>query len=122
VVGDLIWDSQLLLACVFLFAGVSRILALGGRTRTPASWTGTGLDGLPFQANAVVAILEIGAAVALVIPINSWPPYLLAQLAAAALSLLMVGVIIYRVRRNEFAAPSMALFLLAFSVVVGRWP
>lgn len=122
MIGDLIWDSQLLLSAVFLIAGVSRILALRGRANLSATRIGIGLNGLGPQATAAVAIFEIAAAVALVLPMNSWPPYRLAQLAAAALSLLMVAAIIYKVRRHEFAAPSVALFLLAFSVVVGRLP
>ena len=121
-VSDLIWDSQLLLSGVFLFAGFSRILALGRRESVPATLAGIGLNGLPPRATLAVAIFEIAGAVALVLPMNSWPPYLLAQLAAAALALLTVVAIIHQARRQEFAAPSVALFLLALSVVVGRWP
>lgn len=122
MIGDLIWDSQLLLAGVFLIAGVSRILALGRRESMPATLTGIRLDGLPPKARVTFAILEIAGAVALVVPMNSWPPYLLAQLAAAALGLLTVAAIIHQARRREFTAPSFALFLLALSVVVGRLP
>jgi hypothetical protein len=51
-----------------------------------------------------------------------WPPYILLRLATAGLALLMVAAGIYHMRRQESAAPSVALFLLALFVIVGRWP
>jgi uncharacterized membrane protein YphA (DoxX/SURF4 family) len=120
--SDLIWDSQLLLAGVFLLVGLSGILAVSRRTNMPATRHGVEPSGLSAQATVAVAILEMAGAVALVLPVNSRPPYLLAQLAAAALALLTVVAIIRQLRRHQSAAPGMALFLLALSVVVGRLP
>ena len=120
-VSDLVWDLQLLLSAVFLIAGVSRILALGRQVDVPAIRPGMRLSGLSPQATLAVAILEIAGAVAVVLPMNSWPPYLLPLLAAAGLALLTVAAMIHQTRRHEPAAPTVALFLLALSVVFGRW-
>jgi hypothetical protein len=51
-----------------------------------------------------------------------WPPYVFLRLAAGGLALLMVAAGIYHIRRQESAAPSVSLFLLALFVIVGRWP
>jgi hypothetical protein len=70
----------------------------------------------------MVGIAELLGAVGVVVPVDLWPPYVLLRLAAAGLALLMVIAGIYHIRRQESAAPSVALFLLALFVIVGRWP
>jgi hypothetical protein len=54
--------------------------------------------------------------------VDLWPPHVFLRLAAGALALLMVAAGIYHIRRQESAAPSVSLFLLALFVIVGRWP
>lgn len=69
-----------------------------------------------------VGLLEIAGAVAVLIPTDLWPPWVLLRLACAALGLLMVAAGIYHLRRQEPAAPTVALFLLSLFIIVGRWP
>jgi hypothetical protein len=54
--------------------------------------------------------------------VDIWPPDVLLRLSAAGLALLMVAAGIYHIRRQESAAPSVAVFLPALFVIVGRWP
>jgi hypothetical protein len=74
-----------------------------------------------FQA-ALVGLLEVAGAVAVLVPEDVRPPWVLLRLACAGLALLMVAAGIYHIRRQESAAPSVSLFLLALFVIVGRWP
>ena len=69
-----------------------------------------------------VGLLEIAGAAGVLVPVDVWPPDVFLRLAAAGLGLLMVAAAIYHVRRQESAAPSITLFLLALFVIVGRWP
>jgi hypothetical protein len=66
--------------------------------------------------------VEIAGAVGLLVPVDVMPPHVLLRAAAGGLALLMVGAGIYHARRQESAAPSISLFLLALFVIVGRWP
>lgn len=81
-----------------------------------------GFDGLPYELALVIGVAEIVGALALVVPVDLWPPDILPRLAAATLGLLTVAGGIYHQRRRESAAPNVALFLLALFVIVARWP
>jgi len=121
------WTAQVLLACVFMFTGATKLFAYEKLVKT--------LEGRPrgkeifltrAQA-AVIGLFEIAGALALVIPSPLLPEtlatdYLLVRLAAAGLALLMVAAGIYHLVRKEPAAPAVVLFLLAALVLVGRWP
>jgi hypothetical protein len=112
---------EYLAAGVFLWIGVRNIYsytrrpkALGaGQTRLPM--------GLPYGAIVAVGLFEVVAALALVAPIGFWPQATLVRLAAVGLAGLMVASSIHHVRRQESAAPTVALFLLTLFVLVGRW-
>ena len=60
------------------------------------------------------------AALALVTPVGPWPAAARVLLAATGLALLMVVESTYPARRLEPAAPTVALFLMALFVIVGR--
>jgi hypothetical protein len=77
--------------------------------------------GLPYGAIIVVGLFEIALASALLAPFGPWPQATLVRLAAAGLALLSVAAGIYHVRRQESAAPAVALFLLTMFVFIGRW-
>jgi DoxX-like protein len=112
--------AQMLIAAIFLFAGLSKIFALRRRTQTQAapSWSGKGLSR---RTVCAIAWMEIAGALGLVVPLDLWQPNMLPSLAAGELALLTLAVSIYHVRHKEPAAPMFALFFLSLLVIVGRW-
>ncbi|MGA2632680.1 MAG: DoxX family protein [Terracidiphilus sp.] len=120
--NGLLWIAQILLAGAFLFTGASKILAYDKLVKVVEAKSKGGKIGMSRQQAALVGIAELVGAVGVVVPVDIWPPDVLLRLAAAGLALLMVAAGIYHIRRQESAAPSVALFLLALFVIVGRWP
>ena len=118
----LLWIAQILLAGTFLFAGISKILAYEELVKAVEAKSKGSLTGMSRLQAAIVGILELIGAAGVLMPVDLWPPYILLRLAAAGLALLMVISGIYHIRRQETAAPSVVLFLLAVFVIVGRWP
>jgi uncharacterized membrane protein YphA (DoxX/SURF4 family) len=118
----LLWIVQFLLAGVFVFAGISKVLAYDELKKAVEARSKGGKIGMSRGLAAQVGMLEIVGAVGLIVPYDLWPPHILVRLAASALAALMVVAGIYHVRRKESAVPSVVLFLLAIFVIVGRWP
>jgi uncharacterized membrane protein YphA (DoxX/SURF4 family) len=124
--NGLLWIVQIILAVTFLVTGLGKLVAydrLMGlvqlRLKAPA--------GISPRLAAILGIFEIAGAIGVVFPLSLTPAalaegYLLIRLAAAVLIFIMVGAGIYHIRRNESAAPSVALFLMAVLVIYGRWP
>jgi uncharacterized membrane protein YphA (DoxX/SURF4 family) len=119
--NSVLWIAQILLAGVFLYAGLSKIFAYGRQTKTLSRPIG-GCAGLPHELVAAIALAEIAGALAVVVPVDLWPPDILLRLAVTGLALLTVAAVVYHVRRKEPTAPLVALFLLALFIIVGRWP
>jgi uncharacterized membrane protein YphA (DoxX/SURF4 family) len=120
--NTLLWVAQIILAGVFLFTGFSKIFAYGQVVKVVEARSKAGRIRLSRGQAVVVGLLEIAGAVGVLVPMDVWPPYVFLRLAATGLGLLMVAAAIYHVRRQESAAPSITLFLLALFVIVGRWP
>jgi uncharacterized membrane protein YphA (DoxX/SURF4 family) len=120
--NTLLWIVQIILAGVFLFTGFSKIFAYGQVVKVVEARSKAGRIGMSRRQAVLVGLVEIAGAVGLLMPIDPWPPFVLLRLAAGGLALLMVAAGIYHIRRKESAAPSVALFLLALFVIVGRWP
>jgi len=118
----LLWIAQVLLAAVFVFAGVSKILVYGRKGKVVQAPLVSGWVGMPNEFAAIIALVEIVGALAVVVPVDLWPPNILLRLAATGLAVLTVVVGIYHARRQEHVAPSVVVFLLALFVIVGRWP
>jgi hypothetical protein len=116
------WIAQLLLAGVFLFDGFSRVFSFRRKARPLAAGTGFDSPGESIQLTAAIAMTEIAGALAVLTPVDLWPPDVLPRIAAAGLALLAVGASIRHARRHESAAPNVAVFLLALFVIVARWP
>jgi uncharacterized membrane protein YphA (DoxX/SURF4 family) len=122
----LLWIAQIILAVTFLVTGFGKLVAynrlMGAvevRLKAPA--------GISQPLAALIGIFEIAGAIGVVFPPSLTPfelaqGHLLIRIAAALLALIMVGAGIYHLRRNESAAPSVALFLLAVLVVYERSP
>ena len=115
------WIAQILMAGLFLFAGISRIVRFGRKAHAVQTAPGWSTTELPRGLSLVIAVLEIAGALALVVPFNAWQPDVLPVLAAAGLALLTLSICIYRVSRKEPAAPVTALFLLTLFVLIGHW-
>ncbi len=120
--NGLLWIAQIILACVFLFTGTSKLLAYEKLVKAVEARSKGGRIGMSRVQAAIIGLVEIIGAVGVVVPVDLWPPYVLLRLAAGGLALLMVAAGIYHLRRQESAAPAVTLFLLALFVIVGRWP
>lgn len=119
--NTLMWTAQIILACTFFYAGMSKILAFGHVKWFPGRHFNFGLPGISTGQGASVGLLEVAGALGLLVPSYIVPNYLTVVLASAGLALLMVGAAFYRIKRNEPAAPAIALCLLAVFIIVGRW-
>jgi uncharacterized membrane protein YphA (DoxX/SURF4 family) len=120
--NTLLWIVQIILAGVFLFTGFSKIFAYGQVVKVMEARSKSGSFGLSRASAALVGVFEIIGAGGVLVPVDLWPPDVFLRLAAAGLALLMVAAGVYHIRRQESAAPSVVLFLLALFVIVGRWP
>jgi uncharacterized membrane protein YphA (DoxX/SURF4 family) len=120
--NTLLWITQIILAGVFLFTGFSKIFAFDQVVKVMEARSKAGKLGMSRGQAALVGLVEIAGAVGVLVPVDVWPPFILLRLATAGLALLMVAAAIYHIRRQESAAPSITLFLLALCVIVGRWP
>ncbi|MGA2806617.1 MAG: DoxX family protein [Terracidiphilus sp.] len=120
--NGLLWIAQLILAGVFLLVGVTKIVSYEKLVKELEARSKSGPIGMTRGQAAVVGLLEIVGALGVVVPLDLGGPYFLVLLAAGGLALLMVAAGIYHLLREESAAPSVALFLLALFIIVGRWP
>jgi uncharacterized membrane protein YphA (DoxX/SURF4 family) len=120
--NGLLWIAQILLAAIFLFTGVSKLLAYE-RVMDAVEARSKGLPtGVSRGLAAFIGLAEIAGALGVVSPPSLLPGHLLIRLAAAGLALIMVLAGIYHLRRQDSAAPAVSLFLLALFIIVGRWP
>jgi hypothetical protein len=120
IMTNLDWFMEFLVAGVFVLLGIRKVMTFRRKPRALGARHSRLPFGLPHGSIAVVGLLEILAALALVAPAGPFPPATLALIAAAALALLTTAAGIYHVHRRESAVPSVALFLLALFVIVGR--
>jgi uncharacterized membrane protein YphA (DoxX/SURF4 family) len=115
-----LWIVQFIMAGVFVFTGVSKVVAYPQLVSLVEAHNKRGRIGMSRGLAAQVGLLEMIGAVGLVVPYDFWPPHILVRLAAGGLALLMVIAVIYHFRRQEHATPSVVLFLMALFVIVGR--
>jgi Na+/H+ antiporter NhaD/arsenite permease-like protein len=111
---------EFLVAGIFLWLGLTKILSNKRRPRALGARHRSLPLGLSHQWMVALGLFEIVAALFLVMPFGSMPPAIPAILAATALALLTTISGIDRARRHQSPAPSVALFLLALFVIVGR--
>jgi hypothetical protein len=115
---------EFLLSAVFLCAGLAKIFSYNrNENRSIASndpGETTGLMGLPYRWAALIGFFETMAALILLAPSATLPTFAPALIAATALALLMVAASVYRLRRRQSTAPTMALFLIALFVIAAH--
>jgi len=124
--NGLVWVAQVLLACLFFYAGLVKLFAFKELVQTLESRTPVPIKMTRSQGK-LVGLLEIVGALGVIMPPVLTPgilgvDHLLIRLAAGGLALLMVIAALYHLRRNESAAPAIAGGLLAAFVIIGRWP
>ena len=124
--NGLVWIAQILLALVFLYAGLVKLFAFPQLVDTLESRTSVPIKMTQAQGR-VIGLLEIAGAIGVVMPPAITPEflaadYLLIRFAAGGLALLMTFAALYHLHRNESAAPAIAGCLLSAFVIVGRWP
>jgi hypothetical protein len=113
--NNALWTIAGLLAVVFLASGAMKLIQ--PKEKLAASRMGFVED---FSAGTVKAIglLEVLAAVGLILPAALDIAPVLVPLAAVGLVLLMVGAIITHLRRHEAQAIVVPLALLALAILV----
>jgi hypothetical protein len=119
--NTLLWIAQLILAAIFLFVAGGKLFAYQRVVTVVEKRKGHAVTMTHGQA-VVVAMAEIAGAVGVLMPIDIAPSHAVVLVSAAWLALIMVCAGIYHALRREYAAPNVALFLLALFVIVGRWP
>jgi hypothetical protein len=120
--NTLLWIAQVLLAAIFLFTAATKLFAYEKLVDTVEARMKGGAAGISRGLAAFIGVAELAGALGVVSPPSLLPGHLLVRLAAAGLALIMVLAGVYHLRREEPAAPTVALFLLALFVIVGRWP
>jgi len=115
-----LWIAQMCLAGIFLYAGVMNLLAFQRHELRPTSGPSFQCIGVPALVACAIGFGEILGAAGLLVPLGTQEPYLVAQVSAGALGLLLLAACLYHALRKEQTAPIVALFFLALFVVVGR--
>jgi di/tricarboxylate transporter len=111
---------EILLAGIFLLIGAWQIVSYGRRPKSLGAGHRALPLGLPYGLVIVVGLVEIVAALGLVVPFGPIPPERLALVAAIGLALLTLTAAIYRTRRQQSAVPSTMLFLMALFIILGH--
>jgi uncharacterized membrane protein YphA (DoxX/SURF4 family) len=101
-----LWSVSILLAAMFLFAGLPKLLNL---SQTKTMFVAYGYPG---WFAILIGVSEVLGAVGLLVP-------RLAALAASGLSIIMVGAFLTHVLHHEYQHSLIPLVLLAVLVAVG---
>lgn len=111
---------EILLAGIFLLIGIWQIVSYGRRPKSLGARHRSLPLGLPNGFVIAVGLIEIVAALGLVISFGPIPPGRLALVAATGLAVITLTEAIYRARREQSAVPSFMLFLMALFVILGH--
>jgi uncharacterized membrane protein YphA (DoxX/SURF4 family) len=114
-----LWTLQVLLALVFLIAGVTKIMTPAADLVAMMSWVAS----VPAAAVPVIGVLEVAGAVGLILPWLTGIQPGLVRLAASGLVLTMIGAVITHIAIGEpitQAMPALVLGILAGVVAYGR--
>lgn len=122
---------EYLTAAIFLCVGLNEVLRYwrGPRARgaeqTRLPQTRLPQTRLPFElphkAMLTIGLLQIVAALALVVPFGPWAQATRVGVAAITLALLTLIAGIDHLRRHISVAPAAVLLLLTIFILVGRW-
>lgn len=114
-----LWVLQGLLALAFLGAGIIKVTRSKEQLVTQMGW----VEDFPPTVIKAIGSVEILGAIGLVLPALTGVLPWLTPLAAAGLTLTMLGAIFTHLRRNEAMrmAPSLVLLILALVTAFGRF-
>jgi uncharacterized membrane protein YphA (DoxX/SURF4 family) len=114
-----LWIVAILLAVAFAAAGVTKLSQPKEQLAPRMSWVND------YSANTVkfVGLMELLAAIGLILPWATGIATILTPLAACGLAIIMVLAIAYHVRKKEFSVLPVNVVLLALSlfVAIGRF-
>ena len=115
-----LWVVQILLALAFLMAGAMKSTQPINKLAVRMKWVNAMK---PSQLVRLIGILEVLAAIGLILPAVTGILPWLTPVAAIGLVLTMIGAMIVHIRLGEGShiAPNIVLLLLAVFVVVGRF-
>jgi len=115
--NTVLWILQILLALMFLLVGAAKLFV---SVEVAAKRQGWVLD-FPPNIIKVIGLLEVLAALGLILPgVTNILPWL-TPLAAVGLILTMIGAMTVHLRRKETIVPNIVLLVLAAAVAYGRF-
>ncbi len=109
-----LWILQALLAAFFLAAGVFHLLMPMARLKASAPWT----EDVSEPLVRLIGLLEMLAALGLVLPGITHIATVLTPLAAIGVVLIFLGAIALHVRRGEAKMTGMHIVVIALALVV----
>jgi uncharacterized membrane protein YphA (DoxX/SURF4 family) len=109
-----LWVLQALLAAFFLAAGASHLLMPMARLKASAPWT----EDVGGPRTRMIGLLELLAAIGLVLPGIAHIATVLVPLASIGVVLIFVGAIALHVRRGEVRVIGMHIVVIALALVV----
>ena len=109
-----LWVVAGLLAVVFLFAGLTKLIKPKEQLKDQMAWVEDFTPGVI----KMIAALEVLAAIGLVVPPLVGVAPVLAPIAALGLVLIMLGAMLTHVRRKELPMVVINLVLLALAAIV----
>lgn len=105
----------LLVSFFFLFAGVTNIFSYKRKSSFIAADEIPAPAAYPYWCMSLLGLFEVAAALALITPAP------MAFIAAVFLAIVTAASVVFRLRRQQSAAPTIALFLMVLFVIIGRW-
>jgi uncharacterized membrane protein YphA (DoxX/SURF4 family) len=117
--ATLVWILQILLAVVFVAAGLIKLIRPKADLRAQMDW----VDDYPDNGVKAIGAVEVLAAIGLILPALTGIATVLVPLAAVGLILLMIGAAITHGGRKEypFVAGNVVLIVLALIVAWARF-
>src|SRR5882757_25930 len=117
--GALVWVLQILLAVIFVAAGLVKLIRPKADLRAQMDW----VDDYSDNAVKGIGAVEVLAAIGLILPALTGIGTVFISLAAIGIVLLMIGAAITHGRRKEypFVAANVLLIVLALIVAVARF-
>lgn len=109
-----IWTLQVILALVFVAAGVTKIITPPADLAEMMSWT----TSMPTLAVRVIGLLEVAGALGLILPWLTGIQPQLVRLAAGGLILTMVGAVITHITIGDPIAQAVPSLVLGILVAV----
>ena len=109
-----LWVLQALVAAFFLAAGASHLLMPVARLKASAPWT----EDVGEPLTRIIGLLEVLAAIGLVLPGITHIATVLTPLAAIGVVLMFLGAIALHVRRGEVKVIGMHIVVIALALVV----